>query len=277
MKINQDLLRGVIEIHVHSAPDICPRSSTDIELATMMRDYKCGAVILKSHHLPTFDRAAIAAEITGFPVYGGVVLNYTVGGFNPHMVELALEMGAKTIWMPTQHAENHMRKENGRSGGLCATENGRVISPLEDILRLIAERDAILQTGHISLGEQLVVIDRAKELGVRKIVVDHPEAHIIAMPPSLQLRLIEDYDVYMCRCSIYFDLARSYPTTLKTLKEIGVKNTVISTDAGNTGLPKWDELMTEQLCYYLQNGITPEAVDEMTRKNPARLLGIGAV
>jgi hypothetical protein len=115
------------------------------------------------------------------------------------MVELALKMGAKTIWMPTQHAENHLQKIEGRTGGLSALEGSHVVSQLEDILRVIAEHDAILATGHLSVKEQLILIERAKALGVRKIVVDHPEAHIIAMPQSVQLQLINDYNVYMCR------------------------------------------------------------------------------
>jgi hypothetical protein len=193
------------------------------------------------------------------------------------MVELALKMGAKTIWMPTQHAENHLQKIEGRTGVLSALDGRHVVSQLEDILRVIAEHDAILATGHLSVKEQLILIERAKALGVRKIVVDHPEAHIIAMPQSVQLQLINDYNVYMCRCSVYFDLKRAYASTLETLQNIGIKNTILSTDAGNIALPQWDELMTEQLEFFLQNGISTGQLDEMTRKNPAKLLAIGAV
>jgi predicted metal-dependent phosphotriesterase family hydrolase len=35
--------------------------------------------------------------------------------------------------------------------------------------------------------------------------------------------------------------------------------------------------MTEQLEFFLQNGISTGQLDEMTRKNPAKLLAIGAV
>lgn len=37
----------------------------------------------------------------------------SVGGLNPDAVETSLKLGAKVIWLPTNTAENHYRK-NGK-------------------------------------------------------------------------------------------------------------------------------------------------------------------
>jgi hypothetical protein len=40
----------------------------------------------------TADRAEIAGEQAGFPVFGGIALNLPVGGLNPEAVEVALRI-----------------------------------------------------------------------------------------------------------------------------------------------------------------------------------------
>ncbi len=40
----------------------------------------------------TADRAEIASDQAGFPVFGGIALNLPVGGLNPEAVEVALKM-----------------------------------------------------------------------------------------------------------------------------------------------------------------------------------------
>ena len=61
---------------------------------------------------PEFDgraRVSVSRMVPDVHVYGGLVLNDTVGGLNTAAVRLAVSMGAKEIWMPTRSAENHRR------------------------------------------------------------------------------------------------------------------------------------------------------------------------
>jgi len=271
--MKETLLKGVIDIHVHSGPDDRPRKFHDIELAENVKNAGGRAVLLKSHVVPTMDRAYIARVVTGFDVFGSIVLNYAVGGFNPYAVENALLMGAKTVWMPTMDAANHMHWL-GKRGGLVAAKGGKLHKSLDDILRLIAEHDAILSTGHLGMEEQFILIERAKELNVKKVVVDHPEQGMVNMPVPKQQELVEKFGAYIQRCASIESWVRAYKTNADSIKEIGAESTVIVTDCGVPQLPFWDELMMEYLTAMLDMGITTDMLDVMTKTNPAYLLGL---
>lgn len=80
------LLKGAIDTHIHTAPDIYPRSVTVVEAAHGARAAGMKAILVKSHCTDTSDRAELASKLTGFAVFGGVTLNYPVGGLNIHAV-----------------------------------------------------------------------------------------------------------------------------------------------------------------------------------------------
>src|ERR1035438_748871 len=89
---------GVIDMHVHPDPDVFGRALTDIELATIARRKGMRGVVLKNHVVTTADRAALTMQqVPGIEVWGGIVLNNSVGGVNPAAVE----------WMHRMRSEEH--------------------------------------------------------------------------------------------------------------------------------------------------------------------------
>ena len=110
-----EALDGAIDLHVHCAPDVRPRKTDALELARAARDAGMRALLLKNHESPTMALAHVTQQVTpGLRVFGGLVLNYAVGGLNPAAVESAIRGGAKQIWMPTHCAEGE--REGARSG-----------------------------------------------------------------------------------------------------------------------------------------------------------------
>ena len=112
-------LNGVIDMHVHTAPDVCQRTYNDLELTAAAVRAGARAIVIKGHHCSTVARAALCNaynrtvfDSNPFVMYGGLVLNYDAGGLNPKAVQTALEMGAKIIWLPTVDAENDCRKHD---------------------------------------------------------------------------------------------------------------------------------------------------------------------
>src|SRR5919198_1147177 len=78
------LLRGTIDIHVHSDPDNGPRSIDGIDAAKQARSKGMRGIVLKNHYDPTAGLAYLARkEAPGLEVFGGIDLNLTVGGMNP--------------------------------------------------------------------------------------------------------------------------------------------------------------------------------------------------
>jgi hypothetical protein len=111
----------------------------DIELAREAALARMSAILIKSHQNSTVERAWLVSQwIPEIRVFGGIVLNETVGGLNPAAVQLAVKLGAKQVWMPTRSARNHRRYE-GLAGGISVLDgDGRQLPAAEEILRILA-------------------------------------------------------------------------------------------------------------------------------------------
>src|SRR5438067_1280976 len=167
-------LTGTIDFHLHTAPDVRPRKLDDFEAARQAAARGMRAILLKSHVTLTADRAALAEQaVPGVRVFGGLALNAPVGGLNPAAVEIALAMGAAQIWMPTESAAAEPQPKP--APGLSILGEAGLKPEVLAILRLIAEHNAILGTGHLSPAEIIQLVPAARDAGVRKIVITHPE------------------------------------------------------------------------------------------------------
>ena len=115
-------------------------------------------------------------------MFGSITLNHPVGGLNPAALEVALKLGAKVVWLPTQHAQNHLAKfGKNPDDGVKVTENGKIVPEMKDIFQLVKDYDAVLGTAHISPEESFIVCDAARAAGVKKLVVTHPEWWVVDM------------------------------------------------------------------------------------------------
>ena len=278
-------LNGIIDLHVHSWPDIRKRAYTDFQLMEAGVKIGARAIVIKSHHGTTMNRASLVNEHNkilyngnnNLTVFGGIVLNYAVGGINPVAVETALKLGAKIVWLPTISAENHMKKY-GKTGGISCIINGEVIPELIEVLNLIKEYDVILATGHLSPEEIFIVVKKAKEMGINKILINHPEFWVVGLTEEQQIELVKTYDVYLERCFAQPLGNGIYKSNLKDnyniIKKIGSKNIIVDTDGGQVENPNWEIAFEEYVTYLYNKGITIEELDIMTKVNAAKLLGI---
>ncbi|HRP04212.1 MAG TPA: DUF6282 family protein, partial [Opitutaceae bacterium] len=188
MPDESSLLLGAIDTHVHSAPDVIPRKLDDLELIEQARAAGMRAVVLKNHSCSTCARAYLLNRLQDdVAVFGGIVLNDTIGGFNCRAVETSLKMGGSIVWMPTKSAANHQQFFGGRNG-LTVLNGTRLCETVRDIIRMVADAGAILATGHLSAVESSVVIEEALSAGVRGISVTRPEWGATAMPVVMQQR-----------------------------------------------------------------------------------------
>src|SRR3954453_1404201 len=79
---------GVIDMHVHSHPDVFGRNLDDIDVAQLAKSKGMRGILLKNHISETASRAALVMKVVpGIEVFGGIVLNNAVGGINPAAVE----------------------------------------------------------------------------------------------------------------------------------------------------------------------------------------------
>lgn len=289
-------MKGVCDMHVHTNPDLRLRAYSDLELADAAVRVGARAIVIKSHLGFTVNRAAIANEYvkrvygedTGFTMYGGVVMNKVVGGVNPVAVETALKMGAKEVWLPTQSAKRHLEMMGKNpADGIELVRDGKVIPELLDVFRLVKDYDVALGTAHVSPEEAFVVVEAAKDAGINKIIITHPEWWVVDMSIEDQVRLVKDYDVILERCYAQNMRGSNYKgeipangyiknleSNLEIIKTVGYEHVMVDTDGGQTENPHWELALEEYMQYLVDNGMPEEQVYHMTRTIPYRLMGI---
>ena len=187
------MLPQVIDLHVHSSPDVVPRSQDDLELTASAATAGMRGLVLKSHHFPTAARARLAADHTvGLNVWGGLALNHTCcGGLNAAAVQANLAIGGRVVWLPTVSAAHHLAYLYGGGGDehlrqLSGAErvvevlgaDGRPLKELRRVLDVIADHDAVLASGHLAPDEIVAVFACAREHGVRRLLVNHVDSPI---------------------------------------------------------------------------------------------------
>ena len=270
-----EYLRGAADLHVHSAPDIVPRRFDDIDLAREAARAGFSALLLKNHFVPTMDRAYLARKmVPEIAVHGGIVLNDSVGGFNAAAVEVALQLGAREVWMPTKSAHNHKVREGGHGGLTVFDAHGEIRHHVKEIVILLGHSNAILGTGHLSPEEGAALIRYAYMQGVRRMVVTHPEWGPTFYSIELQKDLAH-YGVMFERCFVS-TTARcgSVPmeTILKAVSDVGVDSTVLASGLGQPDTPPPVEGMTLFAEQIRAAGFSADDVRRMMVVNPLHLL-----
>lgn len=280
-------LKGVIDMHVHSNPDIRHRAYDDFELMEAAIRVGARAIVIKTHQGTTVDRAYLCNrhnEIihhgdNDFTMFGSVTLNRQMGGLNAAAVESGLKLGAKVIWLPTQSARNNLEKQKGDlSKAVEVIRDGKIVPELQDIFQLIKDFDVVLGTGHLSPEEIFRVVEAARNAGVRKIVVTHPEWWMVGMSLEEQVRLVQDYDIILEHCFAQPMGGGKYksnlPLNLEAIQACGYKNVMVSTDGGQVENPFWEAALEQYIQYLADHGISEEQIFYMTHEIQTRLLNL---
>lgn len=285
----REMLRGVIDFHIHTGPDIYPRLLNDIEVARQAKRAGMRAILIKSHATITGDRAQIAQTLTSFPVYGGLALNWHVGGLNKYAVECAAKLGASQVWMPTTHACNYLKyvdhvpmfaksMPKDIKGISILKEDGSLVPEVGPILEIIAKNGLILATGHLSPEEGLALIPEARKAGVEKIVITHPVASFVNYSVDQMRQALSRGATYLehvfndCTPQVANPLP---PSALgDAIKAIGPEYCIMSTDSGQVVNPPPVKVMAWYIKEMLQYGFSPKAIRTMTIVNPGRILGL---
>ncbi|MDS0256515.1 hypothetical protein ApAK_02290 [Thermoplasmatales archaeon AK] len=290
-----NLLKGAFDFHVHTSPDVMQRSIDDIDLARKMRDIGMGGFIIKSHHSTSYGRAKLVSKIVeGVQVFGGISLNNSIGGLNPQAVDVAGRMGAKMIWFPTVDAYNEkdkfLDKENKKlpywatiqrelyeKGMLRAPikavdESGKLLPEVDEILDLIRDYGMIMATGHLSVAESIMVIKRAKQRGVDKIVVTHPEFPTTNFTISQQKDLLQ-YKVYFERCYTTPATGKvEWDYVFKEVVETRPERNILSTDLGQPNAILPTEGMERFVSFFKERGLSDDDIHKMVVENQQKLL-----
>src|SRR5260370_472674 len=179
-------IAGLMDTHVHAAPDVFGRSMDDEEVAILYKERGLEALVLKNHVVATADRAWFARKhVAGLKVFGGIVLNSAVGGINPDAVNWMWRMPGgfgRVVWFPTFDADNHVKHFKDAPEAIKVLgADGKVLPAVRDVLKICAEQKLVVHTGHLSPTEALAVIEAGRDAGVSRLVVTHAQFEVVNM------------------------------------------------------------------------------------------------
>lgn len=283
--------QGTIDFHVHSEPDVFGRSMDDIDVAVLAKRKGIRALVLKNHVTMTADRAALVMKVVpGIEVFGGIVLNNAVGGINPAAVEWMYRMSGgrgKVVWLPTFDSDMHVKTlVDPKGSGIVVAPGGVVTPQLEAVLKIIARENLVLATGHLHAEEVVAVVKRAKELGVKNILITHALTNIpgLSMQQVLEVAQMGAIIEYCYMQSMTGPDAQHAwmkhwkKVTLKevarTIGAIGSERVLLSTDLGQHANMTHPDGMEDMITGLLKEGVSQADIDQMTKTNPARLLNL---
>lgn len=286
-----DLMKGAVDLHVHSGPSTMPRMLDHLEEVDEAARAGMRGVLFKDHYysvgpmLPMMRRLNPHKQVE---MYGSLVLNTTVGGLNPYAVDFNLKAGTRLVYMPTAHAANHIRS-NFRKKRLATNvelmapyaitvvdDRGQLLDVVKQILDLIAAHDAIISSGHLHVSEAWALFGEAKRRGVKRMIMNHPT---YGLHSSMEdIRELAQLGVVMEQSACLFVDSRFNVFPPEHLKEqidaAGPENSSIGSDLGQVDNPSPVEGLRQAIRLCLGLGYTPAEIRMMVSENPARLVGL---
>jgi hypothetical protein len=292
-------LEGFYDLHIHSAPAPFVRIGDSADIARWCAEAGMAGIVIKSHFESTVSKAyhanlAVRDAYPDFRVFAGIALNRGVGGINAGAVELALQQGAKIVWLPTLDAANHAkafgaggtygfkamtltsRRKGSNPAYTVVGADGKLTSETKEVIDVIVEYDAILATGHVSRSEILAVTDYAFGIGAKRVIITHPEL----AAPKLDLPTMVDLakaGAILEICAVNL-LPMFYSLSLQGLMEIIEKATpdrvIISSDGGQPFNPRPHEAIRIVVQSLYENEVPIETIRKICIENHKKLLNV---
>jgi hypothetical protein len=273
-------LAGVIDIHVHCAPDSTARSIDAIDLARLAKSRGMRGLVLKNHYEPTASLAyVVRKEVPGIEVFGGVDLNLSVGGMNPSAVEhMAATTGGygRFVWMSTFDSEAQVRYSKQDRPFVRVSQNGQLLPETKQVIALIAKDDLVLATGHPTAEEALMMLREGRNQGVKHMVVTHAMIAPIHMSDAQMLGAAKmgAYIEFVYNGLIGSYKEFTFKDYARAIRYVGVEHCILASDMGQPANPLHPDGLLALFDGLKKEGITEAEISRMAKENPARLLGL---
>jgi len=291
--IEDDILVGAVDHHIHAFPDFVHRSQNMVQVAVDASRARMRAVAFKDHWNLTAGEAYLVQRqvdemvLDGrlehrVEVYGGLGLNL---GISAEAVRIGIKYpNFKCIWFPTfksygwaRFAGIEERDDPSQGYVRLVDPDGVVLPEVQEVMRIAADAEVAIGLGHTDYEELLPLATFAREVGVRT-VLDHPllELNKLTLEQMIELSRLGTYVGTYCQPmipSIYQPIADPFET-VEVLKAVGAERCVAATDFGQVlHLDAIDGLRVFVRAL-LGFGVDPADVRTIVVDTPAALLGL---
>jgi predicted metal-dependent TIM-barrel fold hydrolase len=165
----------------------------------------------------------------------------------------------------------------GESGGIELLDaNDKPVPALYEIFKIVAENDMILDPCHAGTKQRFIIIKESKKLGVKKIVITHPNWNVTKATHAQMAemgRMGAYIGLFMYGDVPNFNNPNCDPMEMfEIIKKVGSEHIVLASDLGTVvNMPPW-EGMKLFMRILLANGVAKKDIRKMCRNNPAALL-----
>jgi hypothetical protein len=288
--IEDSLLEGAIDHHIHAYPDFVHRSQDMLGIAVEASKAKMRALAFKDHwNLSAGEAYLVQRQIDDMvldgrldhrvEVYGGLGLNL---GINPEAVRVGMKYpNFKCIWFPTFKSYGW-----ARFAGLNPSEDeyvrlvgpdGVVLPKVREVFEIAAEASVAIALGHTDFEELLPLATLARELGVRT-VLDHPllELNKLLLSEMEQLAALGTYVGTYCQPMIpsLYQTVQDPLETVETIKRVGAERCIAASDFGQVLHLDTIDGIRVFIRGLLGFGIPENDIKTILHDNPAKLLGL---
>ena len=288
----RDILKGILDIHVHAGPSVANRQ---VDAADMLKEAVVAGYrgfLVKDHYFPSCMGVKMVQEhcdAQGVEIYSSMCLNNSMGLFNLMALDAAINMGAKIIYFPTVASKNHIDHHKGNFVGsgkmsvpetpvVYVDENGVMDPAAVECLKLMAEKDVVLGTGHGTAWEIDHLVEKALEVGVKRILVNHPQFHIGASYEQMTkwAKLGAYIEMNVCVFTSGSKLGSLDDQVIADmLKAVPLEQMILDSDMGQNGNGSPVEGMYRFIRLLMDKfGLSEEDINLIAKTNPAKLLGV---
>jgi hypothetical protein len=186
----------------------------------------------------------------------------------------------KVVWLPTHNAENDASRRTGIASIVIARD-GKLMPNVVELIDFIAQHpELVLETGHISAEEVLLVTREAKLKGVKHVVVTHAMYYVENMSIAQMKQAAAD-GAYLEFCADGPFVGPQPRHTLaeyaEAIRQIGPAHVILSTNYGTVRNPP-DPLHPQGMLNFMnalhKEGLSVADINLMAKTNPALALGL---
>ena len=294
MMLYDELIVGAIDLHCHIDLEFSkelPKRESEFVWLPKAEEMGMRGVVLKSHWWPTVNVVPyiLASVETSVSLWSSVTMNPSVGGPHPCVIEACVAMGGQMVFLPTWSARNDIERKGfshrippiykefpsmDNPGFVFTDEKGRLSPHGHELLECCRDHDLTLGTGHVSWQESLAFAQAARDLGFKKLVINHPLSHMIEAPVDA-LQRASELGAFVEACWNHLAPGRmSSPDLVEIVRSIGVHQVVVSTDYFRPYGPTPPELFRVFLGMLHEGGMSKEEIKLVACANPARAMGL---
>ncbi len=256
------ILTGAFDLNVLAGPDHYGDMRLDaLDTARYAQEAGLDGFLLISDHYPTGPQAQMLNRVyPGLTAYGSVTLNKAVGGMNASAVEAAAGAGARAVLMPAADACHPL------------DPSGSVTQAAETVLDAAVRHGLIVASGMLTHAETVAVFGAARERGVTRAVASHCAGEALAerFEELASLGAYVEHSFAACMPG----MARTSPAQLaRNIRAAGVESSILTSGFGQWYNPPPAEGLRMAIAAMLAEGVTPDELEILVKRNPMRLLG----